>query len=125
MAALTSAGHLALHERGDVGDRAGGGRHAQRAAVEDAFEVREHLADGLGGAGRGRDDVRRGAAGAAQVLVRAVEQHLVVGVAVDGGHHRLLDAEGLVEHLHDRGERVRRAAGVRDDDVLRGVVRAR
>ena len=41
------------------------------------------------------------AARAAQVAVRRVEDDLVVRVGVDRGHEPLLDADGLVQHLHD------------------------
>jgi len=36
---------------------------------------------------------------APQVLVRQVEDALVVGVAVDGGHQATLDAEALHQHI--------------------------
>jgi hypothetical protein len=59
----------------------------------------EHLGDdqleGLGGAGRGGNHGEGGGAGAAQVLVRRVQDDLVVGVAVDGGHDAADDAAGL------------------------------
>ena len=45
------------------------------------------------------------------------------GVGVNGGHHALLDAEGVVEHLDHRDEAVRRARRVRDDLVGVGVER--
>jgi len=51
-----------------------------------------------------------------------VEDDLVVGVAVDGGHDAGGDAEGVVENLDDRREAVGGAARVRDDLVLGGVV---
>src|SRR5690606_34789910 len=64
---------LALQQRGDVGDGADRGRDAQRGAVEDAIQLRQHLAHRLRGAGAGGDDVGGGAARAADVLVRRVE----------------------------------------------------
>ena len=77
-AALTSSTVVSRPSvEGQVGGRAGGDRHAQREAVELALELRDDQADGLGGTGGGRDDVQRGGAGAAQVLVRAVLQVLV------------------------------------------------
>ena len=54
--------------------------------------------------------------------MREVEDDLIVGVAVDRGHDAGGDAEGLVQHLHDRREAVRRAGGIRDDVVLGRVV---
>src|SRR5699024_4472951 len=79
-------GDLAGGLEDEVGDRAGGDRHAQRVAVQLALELRQHERHGLGGTGGGRDDVQGGGAGAARVLVRAVLQDLVRGVGVDGGH---------------------------------------
>ena len=64
----------------------------------------------------------RGAAGAAVVLVRRVEQALVGGVGMHGGHDAVADAERLVEHLDDGGQAVGRARGVGDDVVALGVV---
>ena len=63
-----------------------GRRHAEGAAVELAFQRRDDLADRLRGAGRGGDDIDRGGAGAAQVLVRQVQDALVVRVRVDRAH---------------------------------------
>ena len=63
-AALTSSTVVSRADGdGQVGGRAGRDRHAQREAVELALELRQHQADRLGGAGRGRHDVdarRRG-----------------------------------------------------------------
>lgn len=54
--------------------------------------------------------------------MRAVEEGLVVGVAVDGGHHPAFDAEGLVQYLHHRGDAVGGAGCRRDDPVAVTVV---
>src|SRR6185312_8755650 len=70
-----------------------------------------------------RDDVGGGGAGAAQVWVDDVENALVVGVGVDGGHQRLLDAEAVVDNLGGGGEAVGGAGGVGDDVVLGWVIR--
>jgi ABC-type uncharacterized transport system permease subunit len=58
----------------------------------------------------------------AQVLVGQVEDALVVGIGVDGGHEALLDTEGVQKHLHDRSQTVGGAGGQGDDVVLGGVV---
>src|SRR6185437_6489067 len=63
-----------------------GGGHAQRDAVDLPLHFRNHEARGLGGAGGGRDDTQPGGAGAAQVLVRQVEDLLIVRIAVDRRH---------------------------------------
>ena len=46
---------------------------------------------GAGGAGAGRHDVDRRAAGPAQIAVRAVDELLVAGVGVHRRHQALLD----------------------------------
>jgi hypothetical protein len=53
--------------------------------------------------------------------VRAIDELLVAGVGVHGLHEALLDAERVVEHLHDRHEAVRGAARVGDDLLGREV----
>ena len=83
-AALISVdGRVALSDRDEVGDRAVGHRDAHRDAVELALQLRQHQAGGLRRAGRRRDDVDRRRARPAQVLVRQVQQRLVVRVRVD------------------------------------------
>ena len=106
----------------EVGDRARRHRGANRDAVDLALQVRQHESDRLGGAGRGRNQVDRRRAGAAQVLVGQVEDALVVRVRVDRGHEARLDSGEVVEHLHERCDAVRRAGGVRDDVMLGAVV---
>ena len=54
--------------------------------------------------------------------MRGVEDDLVVGVAVDGGHDAGRDAEGVVQDLDDGGQAVRGAGGVGNDVVVRRVV---
>src|SRR5262249_57593573 len=87
---------------GRGGDRVGGGRlleprhqvdhghvgcgHADGHAVQLALERRQHLADGAGGAGRSWNHVQGGGASPAQILVRQIQDALIVGGGVDGGH---------------------------------------
>ena len=119
---ISSTRGLARDLAGEVDDRAGGDRGAHREAAELALELRQHQADGLGGAGRGRDQVERRGPRAAQVLVRHVLEALVGRVGVDRGHQAVLDPDGVVEHLRDRRQAVGRAGGVGDDVVGVGVV---
>src|SRR5690625_324847 len=118
---ILGAGLLPEDSR-DVGKRTRRGRDPNRESVEDAVQLREYLAHRLGGTGRRGNDVGRGAAGAAGILVGGVEDVLVVGVGVDGRHHGLLDAEGFVEHTHHGAQRVGGAGGVGEDLVGLGVV---
>ncbi len=68
--------------------------------IELALEVGEDEGDGLGRAGGGGHDVEGGSARATQVAVAGVQQPLVTGVRVGGGHCSLDDAELLVEDLY-------------------------
>ena len=77
---------------------------AHGEAAELAVQVGQHQADGLGRARRGGDQVDRGGAGAAQVLVRHVLEPLVGRVGVDRGHQTALDPERVVQHLGHRRE---------------------
>ena len=112
----------ALDLDGQVDERAGRHRDANREPVELAGERRQDEAERLRGAGRGRHDVGRRGARTAGILVRAVDERLVGGVRVHGGHQSVPDAERLVQHLGDGCEAVGRARRVGDDVVGVGVV---
>ena len=71
-----------LELAGEVDDRDVDGRHTEGHAGELALHHRVALGDGLGGAGRRRDDVRRG--GAAGTPVGALE-HAWKGGGEEGG----------------------------------------
>ncbi len=113
-------GHVLLKEKGAVADRAIGDRNADGVAVELAIEFGDDFADGLGGASGGRDDVGGAGAGAADVAASEIEDALIVGVGVDGGHGASDDAEFVVEDLHHRSEAVGGAAGAGDDGLIGG-----
>ena len=59
--------------------------------------------------------------GPAQVLVGQVEEVLVVGVGVDGGHEPAAHPEGVVEDLDHGHEAVGGARGVGHHHVAAGV----
>ncbi|MPM54121.1 hypothetical protein SDC9_100894 [bioreactor metagenome] len=111
---LVDAG-LPLQDDGQVGDRADRHRHTQGEAGQQPVELRDDLADRPGGARGGRDGGHGRGPGPSQVLVRRVEQALVAGVGVHGGHQPALDTEGVVEHLGQRRQRVGRAGTVGED----------
>ena len=111
-----------LDDGGEVDQRHVGRGHPHREPVELALHLGDHLGERLGRAGGRRDHREAGGARAAHVLVRLVEDRLVVGVAVDGGHDAVHHAEALVEHLDHRGQAVGGARGVGDDVVRGGVV---
>src|SRR5437016_5251605 len=59
--------------------------------------------------------IDRYAARAPQILVRQIEQLLVVGVRVHRRHQAALDGEVVVQHFRYRRKAVGRARGIRDD----------
>ena len=63
---------------------------------------------------------QRRRAGAVEVLVHGVQRRLVAGIGVDRGHHPLLDADGVVQHLGHRRQAVGGAGRVRDDEIVLG-----
>src|SRR5215211_6795500 len=116
-------GGLAAEDHGQVGQGAVLHRDPQGDAVQLALELGDDQGGGLGRAGRGGDGVDGRRSGPAQVLVGEVEDDLVVGVGVDGGHEALLDPEAVEQDLGQGDHRVGRAGGVGDDVVAGRVVR--
>src|SRR5437879_2156402 len=108
-----------VDEDGEVDNANVGRGHAHGIAVELAFQFGDHEMQGFGGPGRAGNHVYRCGARAAQVLVRQVEQLLIVGIGVDGGHGTAIDSEGFLENLGDGREAVRGAGSV-GNDVVRG-----
>src|SRR5438874_3979449 len=101
-----------------------GGGHAHGKAIELALHVGNHQINGLGGAGGSGNHAEGGGAGAAQVFVGKIENHLIVGIAVDGGHGAALDLEIVVHHLGHRRQAIGSAGCVGNNVVLGGVVHA-
>ena len=116
-------GDLAAEHDREVGQRPVLDRDPEGHAVQLPGHLGDDQPGGPGRAGGGRHDVDRRRPGAAQVLVRPVQQHLVAGVGVDRGHEAALDAERVVQHLHHRRHAVGGARRVGDHVVpLRVVV---
>ena len=104
---------LGLRQLGSqIDHRDVGGRHTDSHTIELALQLRQHLADGARRAGGCRDHRQRRRARPAQVLVRQVEDALIVGVSVHRGHQATLDAEALMQDLSDRRQAVGGARGV-------------
>src|SRR5690606_3508859 len=102
----------------EVGERDVGCGDPNGHAVELAVEMRQHQAHCLRGTGGGGDHRQcRGAAPTQVLAAGRVENRLVVGVAVDGGHQTLLHTKGVVEHLDHGGQTVGGAGRVGDDLV--------
>src|SRR5699024_4579316 len=112
---LVVAGAL-LKAAGEVNDGDVGAGDTHGHAGELALQLGDDLADGLGGAGGGGDDVLEAAAAQAPVLLgEGVNDVLGGGAGVDGGHEALDDAELVVDDLGERSQAVGGAGGVGDD----------
>src|SRR6185437_6801361 len=113
---------LLLHPGHQVHHRDIGGGHAHGKAVQLAFQFRNHQVQRLGGAGGGGNHAQSGGAGTAQVLVREIQDDLVVGVGVDGGHAYAYDLEGVIHHLGNGRQTVGGAGRVANNAVFSGIV---
>ena len=118
----SSAGRLAVQQRVEIDDRHVRRRHAHRKPVEPSLQLGQHLSNSGRRAGRRRDDRERRSPRPPEVLVRQVQQVLVVRVRVHCRHPPFAQSEAFVNDLGDRRQAVRRARGVRDDVVLGGIV---
>ena len=116
-----AVGHV-FEGRVQDGDGTGRNGHALRTADEFAVEFRDDQADRLGCAGGVRNDVDRAGSCAAEVAlpVRAVEDHLVAGVGMDGGHEAGTDFSVVRQDFGHRSEAVGGAARAADDVVVFG-----
>src|SRR2546430_2592136 len=114
--------HVAAEPDDQVRDRPGRYGCPDGDAVHLALQIGQHQSDCTSGPRRRRNEVDRRRACTAQVLVWEVEDLLVVGVGVNGGHESLFDRAGVVEHFGEWRNAVRGARRVRDDVVLVGVV---
>ena len=117
---------LALDNRYQDGGGAGGNGHALGRADQLAVQAGDDQADGLGGAGGVRHDVGRAGTSALQVALAmgAVQDHLVAGVGVHGGHDAALDGIGVVQSLGHGRQAVGGAGSGGDDGIfgLEGIV---
>ena len=98
------------------------GGHPEAHAGHFTLQLRNYHAHRLGRAGGGGNDVAQDAAAGTPVPARPGVHSLLLGSGgVDGGHQRLLDAEGVVDDLGHGGQAVGGAGGVGDHVHLRGV----
>ena len=79
------------------------------------FQLRHDERDRLSGAGAGRDHIDGGRTRAAQVLMRQVEDLLIIGITVDRRHETLLNAEGIVDDFGGGRQTIGCARRVRQD----------
>mmetsp|Transcript_22928 Transcript_22928/g.49600 ORF Transcript_22928/g.49600 Transcript_22928/m.49600 type:complete len:301 (+) Transcript_22928:252-1154(+) len=95
-----------------------GGGATDSHAGEDTIQFREDLADGLGGAGGGGNEVGNGGTSSSPVLAttgRSIHNKLSGGRRMDGGHETLFDAIGVIDNLRQGSEAVGRTRSVGHD----------
>ena len=83
-----------------------------------AVELGNDLTDGLGGTGRGGDKVGQGGTSRTPILAtlgRSVNDQLVGGTGVDGGHEAFDDTKLVIDDLCERGQTVGCAGCVGQD----------
>lgn len=105
---------------GDVG-----GGDSEGHAGELTVELGDDFTDGLGGTGGGGDDIGSGSTSGSPVLSslgRSINNKLVHGDGVDGGHETFSNSPVVVENLGNGGEAVGGARGVGDDVHVASVV---
>ena len=92
---------LALNNGNQQSGGAGAGGHALGSADQLAVQLGDNQADGLSGTGGVGNDVLSAGAGTTQIALAmgAVQNHLVAGVGVHGGHNTALDGSVVVQSL--------------------------
>ncbi len=111
-----------IHENSQVDNADVGRGHAHGVAVKLALQFRDDEVQRLGGAGGAGNHIDRSGAGATKVLVREVEEFLIVGVGMDGGHGATVDAERFLKNLGHGSEAIGGAGGIGNDVVRGGIV---
>src|ERR1700676_439638 len=111
-----------VDENGEIDDADIRSGDAHGVAVELAFKFGDDEMERLGGAGGAGNHVDGGGTGAAEIFVREIEEALIVGVGVNGGHGAAVDAESVMKDFGDRSEAIGGAGGVGNDVMLGGIV---
>ena len=105
-----------LKPAGEVDHRDVGVGHTEGHAGELSVQLRDDLADSLGGTSGGGDHVLTRTTAGAPVLARGTINGLLGGSdSVNGGHEALNNHKVVVDDLGQRGQAVGGAGGVRDD----------
>ena len=115
-------GGLALHLDDHVDQRDVRGGYAHGQAIKFILQFRYDQGDSGGGTGFGRHHGQSRGAGPAQVRMGKIEQSLVTGVGVDGGHQPPYNTEVVENDLGHRGQAVGRAGGVGEHVMLGRVI---
>ena len=77
---------------------------------------------GFGRSGGCGNHGNRGGPRAAQILVRQVQQFLIVRVGMNRGHRAVDDAKAILHNLCNRGQAIGRTGGIGDNVVFGGVI---
>lgn len=101
-----------LHHQVHNGDGRGG--YTKGDPVQGPLEFGDDQGDGLGGPGGGGDDVEGGGPSPSEIPVGGIQQPLVAGVGVGGGHSTLDDVIFVVQYLYEGGQTVGGTGGVGD-----------
>ena len=104
------------------GGGACGNRNSLSGADELAVQFGDNKTDSLSSAGGVRNDVSSASSCSSEVAlaVRTVQDHLVAGVSVDGGHDTALDRSIIIKSLSHRSQAVGGAGSSRDDGIILG-----
>src|SRR5437667_521428 len=111
-----------VDENSEVHNADVGSGHAHGIAVELPLQFGNDEMESFRGAGGAGNHVDGSGTRAAKVLMGQVEEFLVVGVRVDGGHGAAVDAKSLLENFGNGSEAIGGAGGVGNDVVRGGVV---
>ncbi len=102
-------------------------RHIRRGDADGepvhlALQRREYQADRLGRSRTGGNLGESGSPRPAEIGMRQIQDLLIIGVGVDGGHEAMADSEVLHDDLRDRRKAVGGAGRIADDRVLLRIV---
>ena len=113
---------LSLNNGYQDGGAASGHGHTLSRADQFAVQFGDNQADCLGSASAVGHDVGGAGTGTLQIALamRAIQDHLVTGISMHGGHDAADDRERIVQSLGHGGQAVGGAAGGGDDGIILG-----
>ena len=102
-------------------DGTGSNRYTLGGTDHLSCQLRDHQSDGLCRTGLRRNDIHGRCPGSAEIsfLVRSVQNHLIAGIRMDGGHEAGAQFSVIVQGLRHRRQAVGGAAGTGNDAVFR------
>ena len=111
-----------LNNSGKNGGGACRNRNSLSGTDKLAVEFGDNKTDSLSSAGGVRNYVSSACSCSSEVAlaVRTVEDHLVAGVSMDGGHDTTLDRSVIIKSLSHRSQAVGGAGSSGDDGIILG-----